>query len=110
MTTLLGGLKIDYWYKAILVAGVGFLVLSLTVKFQGIENSHVAVLSLGASLIGLGEWVNHPFQTIIVSPSEGYPGWGKLSGHPRKNTLLGNTFLLIGLVILGVGIYRLVMA
>ncbi len=110
MSTPLDGLKSDYWYKAVLVVGIGFLVLSLTVEFQNVENGHVALTSLGASLIGLGEWINHPFQTKIVSPSEAYPGWGKLTGHPRRNTLLGNLFLLIGLVALGIGVYRLIVA
>lgn len=109
MSNFLNGLKIDYWYKAVLVAGVGFLVLSLTVELQGIENSHMALMSLGISLVGLREWINHPLQQSILGPSIGYPGWGKLSGHPRRNTLLGNLFLLAGIALTGLGIYRLVL-
>ncbi|MED5510223.1 MAG: hypothetical protein VX841_08010, partial [Pseudomonadota bacterium] len=80
----------------------------LTVKFQGVENTSIALLSLGLALAGLGEWINHPFQEAIVPPGNGYPGWGKLSGYPRRNTLLGNSFLMLGLIFVGLGVFRLV--
>lgn len=85
-------------------------MLSLTVKFQGIENAHVALVSLGAVLVGLGEWINHPLQEAIIPPGNGYPGWGKLSGYPRTNTFLGNAFLAGGIILLGLGAFRLALS
>lgn len=108
MSNFLNGLKIDYWYKAVLVVAVGFLALSLTIEFKGVENGHVALISLGCALIGLGEWINHPLQQAIMAPSLDYPGWGKLSGYPRRNTLLGNLLLIGGIALGGLGVYRLV--
>lgn len=110
MSNFLSRLEIDYWYKAVLVVAVGFLALSLTVEFKGVENAHIALISLGCALIGLGEWINHPLQQAIMPPSSSYPGWGKLSGHPRRNTFLGNLLLIGGIAIDGLGVYRLAMS
>ena len=59
------------------------------------------------ALVGLGEWINHPYQEAIVPPGRGGPTWGKVSGYPRKNKLLGNFFLIAGIGFTGLGIYRL---
>jgi hypothetical protein len=50
----LQNLKVDYWYKAILVVGAVTLILALTVDLKGIENSVVQIYSIAAILIGCG--------------------------------------------------------
>lgn len=48
MTNPLSNLKIDYWYKAVVVLSALLLVLSLTVALKGIDNSLAQLLILGA--------------------------------------------------------------
>ncbi len=92
-------LKIDYWYKAILVTASCVLVLSLTVELKDIRNSVVQILSLGFLFWGLGEWINHPYQEKI--------GIGfKISGHPRNGSAAGYFFDILGFGFIIIGIWK----
>jgi len=95
----LANLKIDYWYKALLVIGACVLIVSLSVEMKGVDNSVVQLVSLGAILIGIGEWINHPLRTTVV------PGWIGTS-YPRINTWSGNLFDLTGVICVSVGIVK----
>ncbi|MFC1453812.1 hypothetical protein ACFLQL_01380 [Verrucomicrobiota bacterium] len=96
----LSSLKIDYWYKALLVLASCTLLVSLSVEMKGVENCVVQLISLSAIFIGIGEWMNHPLQTRIT------PGY-KITGYPRINTFGGNSFDLVGLLLLIVGIIKI---
>jgi hypothetical protein len=102
----LSNLKIDYWYKAVLVVSIPLLILSLTVELKGAENTTVLLFSLGALFIGMGEWINHPVQQQILPPSQSYPGWLKGTGHPRNNKFIGVFFVLVGIGIIGCGLWK----
>ena len=108
MDNPLKNLKIDYWYKALLVAGVVALFLSLTVELKGIENTTVQLISLGIFFIGLGEWINHPLQTRILPPGPQYPGWSKAQGYLRSNSFLGNAFDIVGIILIGFGLSKFI--
>lgn len=98
MENPLSNLVIDYWYKAVIVIGTVALLISMTVETHGISNRAAQLLSLGAIFVGCGEWINHPLQESV--------GYGfKLSGYPRKNKLGGNLLNLIGVGLVGYGIY-----
>ena len=107
MDNPLKNLKIDYWYKALLVAGVASLFLSLTVELKEIGNNIVQLISLGAIFIGLGEWINHPLQTRILPPGPHYSGWLKGQGYLRSNSFLGIAFDFVGVTLIGLGLYKL---
>lgn len=94
MSNPLNNLKIDYWYKAILVIATTLLIVSLSVKMIGVPNTFVQLMSLGAIFIGIGEWINHPLQQILA------PG-AKMTGYPRSNSILGTLFDFIGIIIIG---------
>jgi hypothetical protein len=100
MTNPLQSLKIDYWYKAVLAISAVLLLVALTTPLQGVKNSVVSIICLGGVFVGLGEWINHPYQEAI---HHGY----KISGYPRKDNLLGTLFVFLGLVLAGFGIYEL---
>jgi len=105
-TNPLEKLVIDYWYKAIAVAGFSVLMLSLTVDLVGISNNVVQLISLGAFFVGLGEWVNHPLQTTLLHATAYHPG-GMLTEHPRKFSFAGIILDFIGCLLVAVGIYKL---
>ena len=107
MSNPLQNLKIDYWYKAVLVVGAVALVLSLTVELKGASNSTVLLFSLSAVFIGIGEWINHPLQTVIYPPSAQFPGGLKGEGYKRSNSILGVCFIIAGVVIAGYQLWKL---
>lgn len=100
MENPLKSLVIDYWYKAVAVASVVFLLAALTVDLKGVENKTVILISLGSFFIGLGEWINHPLQTSIA------PGM-KITSYNRKASIHGNLFDILGFSIVCIGAYPL---
>jgi hypothetical protein len=100
MNNLLSNIKLDYWYHVLIVLGTLFLITSLTVSLEGVDNNTVQVLSLACLLIGIGEWVNHPILTEIVPPSRSVPSGGELISYPRNNSIVGVSFDLVGLFLL----------
>ena len=52
-TNPLEKLVIDHWYKAVAVAGLFVLIISLTVNLVDVENNTVQLISLGMFFIGL---------------------------------------------------------
>ena len=110
MTNPLSNLKIDYWYKAVVVLSALLLVLSLTVELKGIENALAQLLFLGVLLIGIGEWINHPLQTQIV-PRDAYyaPGGAILTSYKRNASLLGICFDILGFSFIAIGVYKLIL-
>ncbi|MFC7298467.1 hypothetical protein [Herminiimonas aquatilis] len=100
MTNPLQSLVIDYWYKAVVVASIVFLLVALTVDLKGVDNKTVILISLGAFFIGLGEWINHPLQTRIA------PGM-KITSYNRSASLRGSLFDLLGFSIVCIGAYPL---
>lgn len=100
MENPLKSLVIDYWYKAVTVASVVFLLTALTVDLKGVDNKTVILISLGTFFIGLGEWINHPLQTRIA------PGM-KITSYNRKASLRGNLFDILGFSLVSIGTYPL---
>ena len=107
MSNPLQNLKVDYWYKAVLVVGAVSLVLSLTVELKGVENSVALLFSLSAIFIGIGEWLNHPLKTIIYPPSAQFPGGLKGEGNTRRNSFLGVGFAVLGVALAGYQIWKI---
>jgi len=108
MTNPLRNLKIDYWYKALVVLSAVLLLISLTVELKGIENSIAQLLCLGVLFIGIGEWINHPLQSAIMPPNAyDAPGGAIITSYKRKPCLLGTLFDILGFTITVVGGYKL---
>ena len=89
----LTALKIDYWYKILPVVATVTLIIGLTVEVKGVSNILVQLVSIGVIFIGIGEWINHPLQTGVG------PGL-KITSYNRINTIAGNTWDLLGAVII----------
>lgn len=110
MVNPVSGLKLDYWYKVLVVVGAAGAIAAMTVELKGIANAHALIFSVGCFCVGMGEWINHPLQTVIVAPSAQLPTYGQITGHPRKNTWLGNAFDIVGFVALTAAIYKIAQA
>lgn len=97
-------LTLDYWCKPMIIISFTFLLLSLTAELY-VDNHVVQMLALGALLLSLGEWANHPLQTTLVNRP---PFAGQAEGHPRRNCVAGVVMVTAGFLLLAAGIGRLV--
>ncbi|EGQ8540919.1 hypothetical protein OMR72_004601 [Vibrio parahaemolyticus] len=97
MENILSNLKLDQYYKVILVVSTAVLLLSLTVPLT-VSNSLVIIISIGFLLIGLGEWCNSVPETTITDRY-------RITVRNRQNTLLGNGLNVLGVVVIAVGVY-----
>ncbi len=71
ITNPLEKLAIEYWYHAVMVVSIIIFLLSGAGILKAFPLVPTAVISLGAFFISLGEWVNHPIQTIL-KPADAY--------------------------------------
>lgn len=104
------GLQFDHWYKFVAALGAAGVGAATTVEMHGIANLHAPLFSLGVLCFGLGEWINHPFQTILIAPNPTSPGGGRLSGHPRGNRPTGVILVLTGLALMATAVYKIAQA
>lgn len=95
--SLLSKLKLDNWYKVVLAVAAPILVLSLTVELMA-PNLVVQLLSAGAILVGVGEWINHVPTTTINAHY-------RITVRNRENTILGNSLSIAGLVVIAIGVF-----
>jgi hypothetical protein len=102
----LSKLSLDYWYHVVIVASAAVFLLAASDVLKALPLAPVLAMSGGAFLVGLGEWINHPLQTSIMTPSAFMPG-GIITGHPRNNRPIGLLFDAVGLALIGYGIYRI---
>ncbi|TOE56360.1 hypothetical protein CGJ40_23265 [Vibrio parahaemolyticus] len=97
MEKVLSTLKLDQYYKVILVVSAFALFLSLKCPLM-VSNDVVSTISVGFLLIGIGEWINHPAETTIT------PQY-RITVRNRTNTKIGTVLDLIGLAVIGVGVF-----
>jgi len=102
----LSKLALDHWYKVLIAVSAAVFLLTGTGVLKAFPTAATALISLGTFFIGLGEWINHPLQTGFLPPNVYHPG-GVLTGHPRRTSLIGNLFLLLGAILIGFGLFKL---
>ncbi|MCL2656859.1 MAG: hypothetical protein FWD62_05445 [Betaproteobacteria bacterium] len=105
MVELLKNLKLDHWYKMLLLACFGLLVLSLTVPLQVIPNAVLMLMSLGGFLVGMGEWINHPYHARF-NPVFGVV----IEGRLHKPHVGGIALDVVGAVFVAWGLWKLIVA
>jgi hypothetical protein len=87
--------NLEHWWKLLAAAGATIVVASVTVK-----SVPTILIGLGLIACGIGEWKNHPLQTKVG------PGF-KITSYPWSASVLGLVLDSCGLVVLGIGLYRL---
>jgi hypothetical protein len=65
-------------------------------------------LFIGIFLIGIGELINHPLETVVVRPNVYRPGGGIWEGHPHKNEFLGILFDIVGAILFVIALYKII--
>lgn len=85
-----------HWWILMGVAGALIAAASAPVQF-------VPAFAIGLSLLlfGVGQWIDHPVQTAVGH------GW-QTTGYPWRPSALGMSLSFAGVVLFGVGLYRLI--
>jgi hypothetical protein len=103
---LMSWLKIDYWYHVLTYVGGAGLLACIPFKFEGVSNKDAMCLAGASLFIGIGEWINHPHQEILVLPNFEFSGGGKITSYHRQPRTLGQLFDVLGFVLLLFFVYR----
>lgn len=90
----------DKWYRALPFIAGAVLVGVVAVGDDPALRKALIWLSVGAGMVGIGEWMNHEYRERMV------PG-GILRGHPWSPTVAGVSCVVLGLVALGRGLWLL---
>ena len=69
----LSNLKLDKWYKVMIVGGFFLIIISLFIEVKGITNIQLLLIAGGFFFIGIGEWINHSL-AIESKPPNAYTG------------------------------------
>lgn len=98
MDNPLKSLQITNWYKAVTVLSALCLVIGLTT-----QRDIVALLSLGAFLIGIGEWNNHRMATEFRQTPAGIAKVTDIEWHA---SWLGVLLDILGVATIAFGLFR----
>lgn len=98
----MGNFNIRAWYKGAVAAATALLGVGAVADEKGL-----LTFALGLLLFGLGEWINHPFQTKVVPPMPGFPHGAIGQGESRSPKFVGLIFDGVGLLLMCGGLYGL---
>lgn len=90
------------WAIALVLAGVAMAVPSIVAS-----DKNAFLIALGMILYGVGQMRNRQTQQSVYSDNYGRP-YATLTGNPHHFTIVGTTLSLAGLILFGLGLYRLV--
>ena len=99
-------LALEHWYQVLMAAGLFLFLLAGAGLLKEFPTRPTASVAIGVFFFGMGEWINHPLQTALMQATARFPA-GVISGHPRKARPTGIFFDLLGLALIGYGVYKL---
>lgn len=106
MENPLSKLALDYWYKVVMVVSIFVFLLVGAGLLPEFPTAPTSFISIGGFFVGLGEWVNHPLQSIVLQRDAlTYEKLGVC--HARKNKILGIVFVILGVFLVFTGVYKM---
>jgi len=91
--TALGKMKIDVWWKAVLILGIFATASSLIFEITFIENRHLFGFGLGMIFVGIAQWMAWKVVSQIAFG-------GILSTRVIKHDVISIIILIIGIVLI----------
>ena len=87
-------LKIDIWWKAVLILGVLAAIGAASFEIDFLERKHLFGLGLGMILIGLGFWKSWSKTAIMMND-------GSLKTDLYKHDVISVVLLVLGVLMVG---------
>jgi hypothetical protein len=89
------------WYVALIAAGAVIASASAAVR-----NDSAFLVGLGFVMVGVGEFMNHPFRTALRFDDFGRPIY-KVFGRARAPKVVGVAIDVLGVGLGAVGLFRI---
>lgn len=96
----LKGLATDKWYRALTYIGAVVLIAVVAIPNDAELRKTLILLALGTILVGIGQWIDHGYQTKVG------PGF-LVHGYPYEASITGTLLLLGGLGLIGRALWLL---
>tara|TARA_Y100001933_G_C18481083_1_gene348353 strand:+ start:96 stop:434 length:339 start_codon:yes stop_codon:yes gene_type:complete len=93
----------SYFFIFLLIAGIALLIFSLYTAEQGRYFGGLQQIAAGMTLIGIGEWINHPLQKSIAYKDRKNFIFKQVYHRKRKPNGVGNICEIIGLILIFTG-------
>lgn len=94
----------SYFFIFLLFGGGVLLIYSMITAEEGQYFSGLQQIAAGITLIGIGEWINHPLQkSLTVKDRQNYI-FQKIRHRKRKPNGIGNIFEIFGLLMIFAGL------
>ncbi|MFV0587403.1 hypothetical protein [Bacteroides reticulotermitis] len=104
---LMNSLKIDEWWKAVLVTGAALIAISLLFRIDIVNRKHLLGIGVGMFIIGISNWMC--IRTVIHSrPDLGGNFSGLMPIHNGFTKWLQRTGFIITVVFAGLLIWELI--
>ncbi len=94
----------SYFFIFLLAAGGGLMLFSFLWSQTDVLFSGLRQIALGITLIGAGEWINHPLQKSIACKKKNDYVFEKFLHRQRNPSALGNLFEIVGLILVFTGL------
>lgn len=94
---------LSYFFILLLLAGVLLLVYAFVTAEEGVYFNGLQQIAMGITLIGLGEWINHPLQKSVAVKDKKNFIFQRIKHRKRRPNGIGNILEIIGLLMVFTG-------
>jgi hypothetical protein len=93
----------SYFFILLLLVGTILLIISCIIAEEGQYFSGLQQIACGITLIGIGEWINHPLQKSVAFKDRQNYIFQRILHRRRKPNGIGNICEIIGLIMIFTG-------
>ena len=94
----------SYFFILLLIAGGVLLIFSFYTAEEGQYFSGLQQIAMGITLIGIGEWINHPLQKSIAYKDRKNFIFHHITHRKRSPNGIGNILEIIGVLMIFTGL------
>lgn len=94
---------LSYFFILLLLAGVILLIYAFVSAEDGQYFGELQQIAMGITLIGLGEWINHPLQKSVAVKDRTNFIFQRIKHRKRKPNGIGNILEIVGLLMIFTG-------
>ena len=94
----------NYFFIFLLLGGGVLLIISLITAEEGQYFGGLLQIAAGITLIGIGEWINHPLQKSMTFKDRHNFIFQRIHHRKRNPNSIGNIFEIFGLIMIFTGL------
>lgn len=98
----------SYFFILLLVVGGVLLIFSFSTAEEGQYFGGLQQIAMGITLIGIGEWINHPLQKSVTYKDRKNYIFQRITHRKRSPNGIGNILEIIGMLMIFTGLAEFV--